>query len=66
MQPIVYLYDSHGRSQVVGQVLPGTRVKAEFRQINPELSYYFVRTIGVTPAQSGWIPAPFLEFAGQP
>ncbi|MFN3333364.1 MAG: hypothetical protein ACK47M_12715 [Caldilinea sp.] len=65
VQPIVYLYDSHSRNQVVGQVYPGTRVKVEFSQINPELNFYFVRTIGVTPAQSGWIPAPFLVFADQ-
>lgn len=65
VQPIIYLYDSHSRNQVVGQVYPGTRVKVEFSQINPELNFYFVRTIGVTPAQSGWIPAPFLVFANQ-
>lgn len=63
VQPIVYLYDSHSRNQVVGQVYPGTRVEVELRQINPVLNYYFVRTIGVTPTQSGWIPAPFLLFA---
>jgi len=63
VQPIVYLYDSHSRNQVVGQVYPGTRVKVELRQINPLLNFYFVRTIGVEPAQSGWIPAPFLLFA---
>ncbi len=63
VQPIVYLYDSHSRNQVVGQVYPGTRVKVEFSQINPELNFYFVRTIDVTPMQSGWLPAPFLVFA---
>lgn len=62
VQPIVYLYDSHSRNQVVGQLYPGTRVKVELRQINPLLNFYFVRTIGVEPAQSGWIPAPFLRF----
>lgn len=64
VQPIVYLYDSHSRNEVVGQVFPATRVKVELRQINPELNFYFVRTIGVQPPQSGWIPAPFLDFAG--
>ena len=63
VQPIVYLYDSHSRNQVVGQVYSGTRVKVEFSQINPELNFYFVRTIGVTPVQSGWLPEPFLVFA---
>lgn len=63
IQPIVYLYDSHSRNQVVGQVYPETRVKVELRQINPSLNFYFVRTIGVEPVQSGWIPAPFLVFA---
>lgn len=63
VQSIVYLYDSHSRNQVVGQLYPGTRVKVELRQINPLLNFYFVRTIGVEPAQSGWIPAPLLLFA---
>ena len=63
IQPIVYLYESHSRNQVVGQVYPETRVKVELRQINPSLNFYFVRTIGVEPVQSGWIPAPFLVFA---
>ncbi len=63
IQPIVYLYDSHSRNQVVGQVYPETRVKVELRQNNPALNFYFVRTIGVEPVQSGWIPEPFLVFA---
>lgn len=62
VQPIVYLYDSHMRRAVVGQVYPGTRLRVELRQNNPTLNYYFVRTIHVEPAQSGWIPAPFIEF----
>jgi hypothetical protein len=66
VQPIVYLYDSHSRNQVVGQVYPETLVKVELRQINPSLNFYFVRTIGVEPAQSGWIPAPFLVFSNLP
>lgn len=66
VQSIVYLYDSHNRNQIVGQVYPGTRVDVELRQINPALDYYFVRTVGVVPTQSGWIPAPFLIFAEPP
>jgi hypothetical protein len=66
VQPIVYLYDSHSRNQVVGQVYPETLVKVELRQINPSLNFYFVRTIGVEPVQSGWIPAPFLVFSHGP
>jgi hypothetical protein len=62
VQPIVYLYDSHMRRTVTGQVHPGTRLHVELRQNNPTLNYYFVRTVDVEPEQSGWIPAPFVEF----
>ena len=62
VQPIVYLYDSHLRREVTGHVYPGTKLHVELRQSNPELNYYFVRTINVEPAQSGWIPEPFMEF----
>lgn len=61
VQPIVYLYDSHLRNMITGQVYPNTRVTIQLRQSNPTLNFYFVKTIGVEPVQSGWIPAPFLS-----
>ncbi len=61
VQPVVYLYNSHLRSEIVGQLYPGTRVQIELSQSNPALNYYFVRSLGVSPTQAGWIPAPFLE-----
>lgn len=60
IQPIVYLYDSHLRSKITGQVYPGAQVEVQFFQSNPLLNYYLVRTVNVEPAQSGWLPAPFL------
>lgn len=60
VQPIVYLYNSHLMNAITGQVYPGTAVKIELSQNNPALNFYFVKTIGVEPAQSGWIPEPFL------
>jgi len=61
VQPIVYLYSSHLRDSIVGQVYPGTKVKITLRQINPSLDYFFVETINVEPPQKGWAPAPFVE-----
>jgi len=60
VQPIVYLYDSHLRGQITGQVYPGAQVEVQFYQSNPLLNYYLVRTVNVDPPQSGWLPAPFL------
>lgn len=62
VQPIVYFYDSHLRNEVIGQVYPGTQVEVKLSQANPELNYYFVRTVGVQPVQSGWVPEPFVDF----
>ncbi len=61
VQPIVYLYNSHLRESIVGQVYPGTKVKITLRQSNPSLDYFFVETIDVDPPQKGWAPAPFVE-----
>ena len=61
VQPIVYLYSGHLRNEITGQVYPNTLVQIQLRQINPTLNYYFVKTIGVEPTQSGWIPEPFLR-----
>lgn len=60
VQPIVYLYNSHLMNAITGQVYPGTHVNIELSQTNPTLNFYFVKTTGVEPAQSGWLPAPFL------
>jgi hypothetical protein len=60
VQPIVYLYDSHLLSAITGQVYPNTTVTIQLRQANPTLNFYFVKTVGVEPAQSGWIPEPFV------
>ena len=64
VQPIIYLYDSHARTSITGQIFPGTELQVELRQVNPTLNYYFVRTVNVEPAQSGWIPEPFIRFGG--
>ena len=63
VQPIVYLYNSHLMNAITGQIYPGTQVKIELSQNNPSLNFYFVKTIGVEPSQSGWIPEPFLAIA---
>jgi hypothetical protein len=65
VQPIVYLYDSHLRTKITGQIYPGTRVHVKLSQYNPTLNYYFVRSVNVEPAQEGWIPEPFLRI-GEP
>ena len=58
--PVLYLFESHARQKITGQIFPGTRVAILLSQSNPTLDYYFVKTINVTPAQEGWIPAPFV------
>ncbi len=59
--PIIYLYESHLRETIIGQIYPGSAVEIVMRQSNPTLDYYFVKTIGIEPVQEGWIPAPFVE-----
>lgn len=61
-QAVIYLYDSHLRNRIVGQLYAGTPVDVVLRQENPALTYYFVRSAGVSPVQSGWVPAPFVRF----
>lgn len=61
IRPIVYLYDSHLRNAITGQIYPGTQVQIKLSQSNPELNYYFVESINVEPKQSGWVPAPFVR-----
>ena len=62
VQPVVYLYDSHLRNEVIGQIPHGGRVEIELSQSNPELDYYRVRSLDMQPVQEGWLPAPFLSF----
>jgi len=66
VQPLVYLYDSHGRREVVGQIPHGGRVRIVLTQANPALDYYFVRSLDRQPAQEGWLPAPFVVLDGPP
>jgi len=60
VQPSVYLYDSHLRREVVGQIPDGGRVEILLAQSNPVLDYYLVRSLDLDQAQEGWVPAPFL------
>lgn len=61
-QPIVYLYDSHSRLKVTGKAQTGAEIRIKLFQANPTLNYYLVRTVGIEPAQEGWVPAPFVQF----
>jgi len=65
-QPVVYLYESHGRRAVVGRIPHGGRVRIVLTQANPALNYYFVRSLDLQPAQGGWIPAPFVALDAPP
>ena len=65
-QPPVFLYDSHGRREVMGQMPHSGRVRIVLTQANPALNYYFVRSLDLQPAQEGWIPAPCVALAGPP
>lgn len=60
IQPVVYLYDSHLRHEVVGQIPSGSDVEILLYQSNPVLDYYLIRSADLEPAQEGWVPAPFL------
>lgn len=62
VQPVVYLYDSHLRRAVVGQIPHGGRVEISLSQSNPVLNYYRVRSLDLSPVQEGWVPAPFVSF----
>ncbi len=62
VQPVVYLHDSHLRRAVIGQIPHGGRIEISLSQSNPVLNYYRVRSLDLSPAQEGWIPAPFVSF----
>lgn len=62
VQPTVFLYSGHLRAEITGAAPTGTPVRISLYQENPTLDYYRVETIGLDPPQSGWVPAPFLQF----
>ena len=62
IQKEVLLYDSHFRKSIVGRIKSGLEIEILLVQINPELNYYLVRSIGLEPVQEGWVPAPFVSF----
>ena len=63
IQPTVFFYDSHLRSEVTGMLPSGTRVRVILFQDNPVLNYYMVEgTAADGSTQRGWVPAPFLVF----
>jgi hypothetical protein len=66
VEPTVLLYDSHERLHITGRVPSGTEVRVQLHQSNPVLDFYYV--VADTPAgrQSGWVPAPFLQFNPPP
>lgn len=61
IQPSVLLYDSHLRTQLVGDAPHGTLVQVVLFQENPVLDYYLVRVPGDAGVE-GWVPEPFLSF----
>lgn len=63
VQPVVYLYDSHLRHNIVAQSPHGTEVQIILFQANPVLDYYFVKILSAPVGENeGWVPAPFLTF----
>lgn len=64
VQSVVYLYDSHLRREITGQVYPSTRVTILLSQSNPSLDFYFVESIDLPTIQRGWVPAPLLRLPG--
>jgi len=62
--PIIYLYDSHLRREITGQVYPNTQVTILLSQSNPSLDFYFVETLELPNVQRGWVPAPFVQLPG--
>jgi hypothetical protein len=62
VEPMVYLYDSHLRAEVRGQVRAGSVVEVVMYQLNPVLDYYFVRfRADDGRSVEGWVPAPLLD-----
>lgn len=63
IQPVVFLYDSHLRREVVGQAPSGSEVRVILFQDNPVLNYFMVEvTHDDGTVEQGWVPAAFLTF----
>lgn len=62
IEPIVHLYDSHMRLNIVAEAPHGTEVKVLLYQSNPYLDYYLVKIEGAELPNEGWVPGPFLSF----
>lgn len=62
IEPIVHLYDSHMRLNIVTEAAHGTQVKVLLYQSNPNLDYYLVKVEGAEQPNEGWVPGPFLSF----
>ena len=63
IQPMVYLYDSHGRNIVTAAAPHGTEVQVLLFQSNPTLNFYLVKIPSLPSGiNEGWIPEPFLSF----
>ena len=63
IEPTVFLYDSHERLHITGAVPSGTQVQVQEYQANPVLDFYLVRADTPDGPQSGWVPAPFVQFS---
>ena len=62
VEPMVYLYDSHLRSRVMGMVAAGSEVEVVLAQSNPVLDFFMVRyRADDGRSVEGWVPAPFLQ-----
>ena len=66
VEPTVFLYDSHERVHITGAVPSGTQVQVELYQNNPVLDFYYVDADTPSGSQTGWVPAPFLQFDPPP
>jgi hypothetical protein len=61
-EPMVFLYDSHLRLNIVAKAPHGTEVEVILYQQNPVTDYYLVKIKGAEQPNEGWIPGPFLSF----
>lgn len=63
VQPVVLLFDSHLRLDIVMRAAHGSEVKVILYQQNPVTDYYLVKIAGAEPPNEGWVPGPFLSFS---
>lgn len=59
VEPLVYLYDSHARDQVVARVKSGTKARGVLLVVGPQLNYLLVKTDMNGRTVQGWVPEPF-------